>query len=92
MKSHATLPDFENFDWVGQKESRIVEQHIAEPAAKDYAKKDMVQQTVHTFDCQGRVRQPGLAAQDQVASQQPANIGQRIPSNSKSFAEFNRIR
>ena len=88
MESHATLPDLDDFDRIGEEMGRVIKQHIAEPSAEDHPKKHMVQKAVDGLRRERCCRMRSLTPQDPVTGKQSAYIGKRIPANAKAVAEF----
>ena len=84
MKGHAALPHLDDVGRMGEKMARVVEQHIADPAAENHSEQNMVQQAVDGSRGQGRFGAGRLASQDPVPGKQPANIGERIPADAEA--------
>ena len=87
METHAALPDLQDLSGSLPDHLRLVEDHIAEPAAENDSQGDPEDQVV---DLGGRDRRGLPAANDQIAGQTqgiaPAqqdarNIGQGIPAD-----------
>ena len=80
MKGHAPLPDHQNFCRIGEVIARLIEQHVAEPAAHDDAEGAHDQEVVGVA-----LRQPVDARSHEIADVLPAeqqadHIGERVPA------------
>ena len=74
MEAHATLPDGEDFQRIGQVVAGLVEQHLSQPAAENDAEHTVEQQVVELFDSQ----EAGAVFDAQPPEQNKLNEGDQI--------------
>jgi hypothetical protein len=85
MEGHAAVPGLENVERVLQVEERLVEQHIAQPAAEHDAEKREDEEVIRFGGVEGgRVGPPQAGLAGQIldvpdGKKQPHDISQRVP-------------
>jgi hypothetical protein len=81
MEAHAALPDGKDFQRIGQVVARLVEQHLAQPAADDDPEHAVEQQVVELLDRQqaGARANPVAAEQDKL--NESDEIHQTVPAH-----------
>jgi hypothetical protein len=83
MEGHAAFPDSQDRAGIGQIESRLVEQHEAQPPAQYHAQNHPGQDIVDLLGS-NQMRRPVGQSQAVAPSQQhPPHIGKRVPANGK---------
>ena len=86
MEGHAAAPDLEDFERAREVIARVVEQHVAEPAADDDAERAIDEQIVDAVGRGALHAAPQRVGGDDAADQPPAgdqpdDIGERVPAN-----------
>ena len=80
VKGHAPLPDHQNFSRIGEVVARLIEQHVAKPAAHDDAEGAPHHQVVGVALGQPVDARSREIADVLPAEQQADHIGERVPT------------
>ena len=86
MERHAALPELHDLRRMREEIGRVVEQHVADPAAEDDAERHPQDEVVEIDDGQRRLAAPEPFGADDGAGVDPAaenadDIGERIPAD-----------
>ena len=86
MKGHAAFPEFEYVERMGEVIARIVEQHVAEPAADDHAEGAIDEKVVDALAARPLGAAPIAFVGHDPADERPAehqarDIGERVPAD-----------